>query len=134
MKYKNNDSDLTGSSGKVLNFLQVTSSTDAEDFTVDTEITGGTSNAKAIIDEVLTDKIYFHQSEATGFKPFQEAETISGGGENATLVAEAADADSDAFTLDDVRKTSGQVLYIENRAPVVRSSTQTEDIKIVLTL
>ena len=51
-----------------------------------------------------------------------------------TLVAEAADADSDAFTLDDVRKTSGQVLYIENRAPVVRSATQTEDIKIVLTL
>ena len=131
---KNNDSDLTGSSGKVLNFLQVTSSTDAEDFTVDTVITGGTSNAKAIIDEVLGDKIYFHQSEVTGFKPFEEAETISGGGENATLVAEAADADSDAFTLDDVRKTSGQVLYIENRAPVVRSSTQTEDIKIVLTL
>ena len=131
---KNNDSDLTGSSGKVLNFLQVTSVSDAEDFTVDTEITGGTSNAKAIIDEVINDRIYFHQSEATGFKPFQEAETISGGGENATLVAEAADADSDAFTLDDVRKTSGQVLYIENRAPVVRSATQTEDIKIVLTL
>ena len=131
---KNNDSDLTGSSGKVLNFLQVTSVSDAEDFTVDTEITGGTSSAKAIIDEVINDRIYFHQSEATGFKPFQEAETISGGGENATLVAEAADADSDAFTLDDVRKTSGQVLYIENRAPVVRSATQTEDIKIVLTL
>ena len=131
---KNNDSDLTGSSGKVLNFLQVTSVSDAADFTVDTLITGGTSGAKAVIDEVDSDRIYFHQSETTGFKPFQEAEIISGGGENATLVAEAADADSDAFTLDDVRKTSGQVLYIENRAPVVRSATQTEDIKIVLTL
>ena len=30
--------------------------------------------------------------------------------------------------------TSGEVLYIENRAPVTRNSTQTEDIKVVVTL
>ena len=37
-------------------------------------------------------------------------------------------------TKDDVDKLSGEILYIENRAPVTRSANQTEDIKVVITL
>ena len=44
------------------------------------------------------------------------------------------DADSDAFTRDDVEKLSGEIVYIENRAPVTRAANQTEDIKVVITL
>jgi len=29
---------------------------------------------------------------------------------------------------------TGEVLYIENRAPVIRASEQTEDIKVVISL
>ena len=112
----------------------MTSNTDAANFTVDTEITGGSTGAKAYIDDIDSDKVYYHQAEETGFKPFQEGETISGGGNSANLVAVGVDADSDAFTRDDVLNTSGEILYIENRAPVVRASNQTEDIKIVVTL
>ena len=128
------DSDFTAATGRVLKFLQVTSNTDAANFTVDTEITGGSTGAKAYVDDIDSDKVYYHQSEETGFKPFQEGEAISGGGNSANLVAVGVDADSDAFTRDDVLNTSGEILYIENRAPVVRASNQTEDIKIVVTL
>jgi len=92
------------------------------------------SDAKALVDEVAGDKLYFHQTEDTGFLDFQEEEGISGGGQTGTLVTEGTDADSDAFTRDDVNKLSGKVLYIENRAPVTRSANQTEDIKVVITL
>ena len=101
---------------------------------LDATITGGTSGAKAFVDEVENDKLYFHQSEETGFKPFQEGETIEGGGNTATLVGAGVDANTLADSNDDVDKLSGDLFYIENRAPVFRTSQQTEDIKIVITL
>ncbi len=128
------DSALTAASGKALKFLQVTSVSDAASFNLDTTITGGTTTAKALVDEIDSDRVYFHQTEATGFKAFQEGETISGGGNNATLVGAGVDANTKADSADDVDLLSGDLIYIENRAPVIRNATQTEDIKIVITL
>tara|TARA_B100000282_G_scaffold190360_1_gene138708 strand:- start:427 stop:843 length:417 start_codon:yes stop_codon:yes gene_type:complete len=128
------DSALTAASGKALNFLQVTSVSDAAAFNLDTIIEGGTSDAKAHIDEIDSDRIFIHQSEETLFKPFQEGETIEGGGNTATLVGAGVDANTLADSNDDVDKLSGDLFYIENRAPVFRTSQQTEDIKIVITL
>ena len=126
------DSDFSNSSGKVLRFLKLQAAANAN--FLDATITGGTSGAKALVDEVDSDRLYFHQTEDTGFKAFQEGEAITGGGQSGTLIAAGVDADSDAFTRDDVNKLSGQILYIENRAPVTRSVNQTEDIKVVITL
>ena len=100
----------------------------------DVEITGQTSGAKALIDDIDSDRVYAHQSEDTGFKVFAEGETIQGGGQSATLDSAGNDADSDAWTAEDLDKFKNEVLYIENRAPVERTSTQTEDIKVVITL
>ena len=126
------DSDFSNSSGKVLRFLKLQAAANAN--FLDATITGDTSNAKALVDEVDSDRLYFHQTEDTGFKAFQEGEAITGGGQSGTLIAAGVDVDSDAFTRDDVNKLSGQILYIENRAPVTRSANQTEDIKVVITL
>jgi len=125
-------SNYTTSSGKVLKYLQLQATAHAS--FLDTIITGGVSAAKAHADQVSGDRIYFHQSELTGFKPFAEGEAISGGGQSGTLIAVGGDVDSDAFTTDDVDNVSGQILYIENRAPITRSADQTEDIKVVITL
>ena len=38
------------------------------------------------------------------------------------------------FRVSDVEKTSGEIIYIDNRAPVDRTSTTQEDIKVVITL
>ena len=130
---------LTAASGLMLQSLRVTDSSEATSFAVDTTITGGSSAAKAVVDKIETTtgnyaQLIVHQNDSTGFKPFTEGEAITGGSGAATLVAAGLDADSNAFSSNDVRKTSGEILYIENRAPVVRASGQTEDIKVVITL
>ena len=128
------DSDFTATTGRVLRYLQVTSNADAATFSRDVTITGSNSGAKALIDDIDSDKIYAHQSEATGFASFNEGEPITGGGSTATLLSAGSDADSDAFYDDDVNRFSGDILYIENRAAVARTADQTEDIKVIITL
>ena len=73
--------------------------------------------------------MWFHQNDSTGFKSFIAGETVSGGGTSATL-----DSANGFLKNGDVDKMSGEILYIENRAPVVRAANQTEDIKVVITL
>ena len=134
---KNNnspDSDYTALTGRALRYLLLTSPSDATTFTRDVTITGTNSGAKAIIDDIDSDRLYAHQSEATGFLPFNEGEPITGGGASGTLVSEGSDADSDAFYDDDVDRFSGDLLYLENRAAVARTAEQTEDIKVIITL
>ena len=131
-KVAGGDSDFTGTSGKVLRYFQLQAAASLS--FKDVIISGLTSGAQAHIDDVDSDKLYFHQSELTGFKAFTEGEVIQGGGVSGTLIASGVDADADAFTVDDIEKLSGDILYIENRAPVFRSANQTEDIKVVITL
>tara|TARA_B100000123_G_scaffold185422_1_gene138168 strand:+ start:16 stop:1407 length:1392 start_codon:yes stop_codon:yes gene_type:complete len=131
-KKTTDDSDFTTSSGKVLKFLKLTAAANTN--FLDATITGGTTGAKALVDEVDSDRLYFHQTEATGFLAFAEGEAITGGGTSGTLVAEGVDVDSDAFTKDDVDNLSGKIVYIENRAPVTRAANQQEDIKVVISL
>ena len=128
------DSDYTANTGRMLRFMRVTSSGDAETFSRDAILTGATSGAKAILDDIDSDKMYAHQTEATGFTTFNEGETISGGGQSATLVSAGYDTDDDVFTNDDVARFSNDIIYIENRSPIERTNTQTEDIKAVITL
>lgn len=131
---KYNDSDYTNNTGRMLRYMLVTSVGDAEAFSRDVILTGATSGAKAILDDIDSDRMYAHQTEATGFATFNEGETITGGGQSATLISGSYDTDSDAFTNDDVERFKNDIIYIENRAPVERTLTQTEDIKAVITL
>ena len=123
----------TGTSGKTLRYLEFATTSQASSFPKDATITSA-SAAQAIVDDTDSSRVWFHQNDSTGFKPFIEGETVTGGGGSGTLVAAGVDADTDAWEHGDVEKMSGQILYIENRAPVVRSANQTEDIKVVITL
>ena len=109
-------------------------------YAADTIITGAGSGAKAIVDAIGTGtfnkKVYYHQNDETGFKSFTEGETINGGG-IAGVIAKSGSKDSvDGLDsgYDGIDWKSGELLYIENRSPVARSGTQTEDIKIVMQL
>jgi hypothetical protein len=127
-------SAYTDTTGKVLKSLRLTSVNDVANFVVDRTITGSTSGAKALIDEIDSDKIYAHQTEETGFLSFTEGEAVTSPGATGSLVAAGYDGDTDAFENDDVDAFSGDLLYIENRAPVIRSAEQTEDIKVIISL
>jgi hypothetical protein len=93
------------------------------------QIQGVTSGAVAIIDDTNdSDTIWYHQSETTGFTPFQVAEEIQVVGNtniNGSITSKLEG---------DFNPHTGELLYIDNRSAVTRSTDQTEDLKIVITI
>tara|TARA_R110002096_G_scaffold69149_7_gene166412 strand:- start:15390 stop:16763 length:1374 start_codon:yes stop_codon:yes gene_type:complete len=122
------DSDglFTESVGSTLHKLGV-SSINSGPFVNDVIIEGQSSLAKAYIDDTDSATIWYHQTEATGFKSFSPGETIeSSAGATTGIVGATLQGKVDPL--------SGELLYIDNRAAVLRSADQTEDIKIVIQL
>ena len=123
-----NGTIYTGNTGNALKMMNISSINSA--FTRDQTIIGQTSGAKAVIDTLDANSIFYHQNEATGFLAFQDGEVIN-----------EQNADGEA-TIDsalvpgarDVDPATGQILYIDNRAAVTRSEDATEDIKIIISL
>lgn len=128
LKYSNTTTPFTSEVASTLNKLVLTSIAEGP-FVNDLVIQGGTSGAKAYIDDVDSDSVLYHQNEYTGFASFDSGETISiveGGGATTATVSKILDGVVD--------RHSGELLYIDNRAAVYRSTDQTEDIKIVIQL
>jgi hypothetical protein len=95
-------------------------------FTADKIIRGATTLAEAYIDEVDSNILYYHQTNTTGFVAFQSGELIeevNGGGEGTV---------DSAAILPEVLPSTGEVLFIDNRSPVDRSTAQNEDIKVII--
>tara|TARA_Y100000385_G_scaffold291913_1_gene373926 strand:+ start:5679 stop:7040 length:1362 start_codon:yes stop_codon:yes gene_type:complete len=118
---------LTATTGKALRFLK-TDITFAGNLAVDELIFNNTvPPAKAYVNQVSDSDVYFHQTDSTGYTPFGIGDTLTDEqGNTGTINAAPA--------VEDLINTSGDILYIENRAPVIRDASQTEDIKVVVTL
>jgi len=114
-----------GVSAKVLNTLTL----DVDGgFSAGNKITGDVTGAVAFIDDVQDNIIHYHQNESTGFVKFINSETVSEiGGTGSGII-------SSTVSLHTVDRYSGEVLYIENRARIIRDQEQQEDIKIVITV
>lgn len=112
---------LTGNALK-----KMTLSSIVTNFTVDKIIEGQTTTARAYLDYIDSNEIYYHQTAATGYLSFLDGEIIeetNGAGEgiiDSALIPSVVD------------NQSGDILYIDNRAPVARSTSQAEDIKIII--
>lgn len=114
---------LTNATSKTLRFISLDSSSGV--FTDDALIRGQTSGAGAFIDDVDGTDIYFHQNEVTGFTQFSVGEEIrESSGEGKGSITSITNPETNAFT--------GDLLYIENRARVLRDVAQQEDIKIII--
>ena len=114
----------TGIALKKLIFSAVTTG-----FTADNTIVGSTSGAKALIDKVDSSNVWYHQTDATGFSNFDSGEAVT---ETDGSGAGTLDASFAPYVTPEVTTSTGDVLYIDNRAAVTRASDQTEDIKIVI--
>ena len=118
------DAIFNEASGKALRAFLVDSSSQLEP---DNIVSG--DSASAYIDHLDGVVVYYHQNEGTGFGTFSNDLVTDDGGGVATIYehidSSGWGAKADAFT--------GDLLYVENRAAVQRSTDQTEDIKIVLT-
>ena len=119
----------TQTSGNALRRLKLHQKT--ANFTQGSVMTGGTSGAKAIVGDTDSDEIWYHQNETTLFSPFQAAEAVTdaAGGIGITDSASGVGGFTNSGSIDPF---SGELLYIENRAKVVRSADQTEDIKDIV--
>lgn len=115
---------FTATTGNALKSMKLSSVIST--FTADKKIQGQTTNAIAFVDAVDSNQIFYHQTDATGFVAFQDNETIdeiNGAGQGII---------DSAVVLATVDNQSGDLLYIDNRSPVARTTTQAEDIKIII--
>jgi len=120
-------------------------------FQKDEKLTGGTSGTIAWIDHIDSVNrdtgaaglaIHYHFNTRKDLAPgsFTTGETITGGTSGvSTTVDSDSQPDKTALAgtqtgIAPINKYSGEVLYIDNRTRVIRSSTQTEDIKVILSV
>jgi hypothetical protein len=121
----NSNTRFTASTGRAMSYMKTT--TLASSFTIDKLLVGATSGAKAYIDDIQDSAIYYHQNENTGFATFVDGEALSESDGSGTGTADSANLHGI------VDNFSGEMLYVENRARVIRSTSQTEDIKVIIT-
>ena len=127
------DSDFTATTGSALRILTVGSGANLTDIAVGKVISQvqGTLKARAYVNKNTgTDAdatFLYHQNENTGFVPFtvgDEDLLDSAVPDNKGTIVSDSDAEVDPF--------SGDLLYVESRAAVERTTAGTEDIKITI--
>jgi len=121
---------LTATAGRVSGYFELSLTSDNQYFASETLITGTgdpSGVATAVVDDVDSNRIYFHQTEETGFLPFASTGSIIPDNGNSYSYGSVE-------TTVDVDRYSGEIFYIENRAAVERTDQQSEDIKIIVTL
>jgi len=102
-------------------------------FVVDEVITGGTTGAKGlVVDWDATNRIVkYIQTQWTGvttagaLTAFATSEVVTGGTSTAT-------GTTSAIGNPEIDYYSGDMIYAENRAPIVRAADQTENIKLIV--
>jgi hypothetical protein len=136
---QNFGSDVTASATtlRARRALRLASGASLTGFAIDQVLSGSSSSAKAYIVEIDTSNkvLYYYQNSKTGFGNFVSGDTVTGtlpNGGSATLNT------SDAFGTiangygPEVKRNSGQLIFLENRDPINRSSSQIEDIKLIV--
>ena len=124
------DTAYTSVSGNALRRLELFQLTTA--FTKGQLFTGSTSGAKGYVGHVDSDEIWFHQNETIGFKAFIAGEQIEEDVTDGIGRLDSATGIGGFNKGGAIDPFSGELLYIENRAKVVRASDQKEDIKVII--
>ena len=136
------ESVATTTTLSALNKIQITSST--APFSVPSYIVGGTSGARAFIDSYnpSTGLLTYHQNDKTGYTAFQYNETIYGRVGSSPNNIGSGIIGASTFVLSgtptsgliapETQRFSGSILFLENRAPINRSASQIEDIKMIV--
>src|SRR6056300_449840 len=115
---------------KATSYLDFNSSATVSSYTVDELIVGGTSGAQAYIVEIDTSNGYirYHQNDKTGYESFSNGEVVTG---QTSAQADTLES-SNAVGNPEVDRQSGEILFLENRDPISRTTTQIEDIKVII--
>ena len=120
----------TAATLKALKALDFTSGVTVTNYTVDELIVGQTSGAQAYVVEIdgATGYIYYHQNSKTGYTPFQNGENVTG--QTSSTVGQLES--SNGLVNPEVHPGTGDIMFLENRNPINRTTTQIEDIKVII--
>lgn len=102
------------------------------DMIIEHNVTGG---AKAFIDHVDVNDVYYHQNYSTlvNFKDFADGDNLIFRTSTGILVGGAsATVDSIDSDYPEIDKLDCQVLFLEDRRPIARNASQTEEIKLIV--
>lgn len=115
----------TVATASTLKALKGMSLTGASGLVVGSYFTGSQSGAKAYLDswDSATGIVRYHQNDKTGYGTFDTAETIAGQSVGTGTIVSLQNPEVDRF--------SGKIIFVENRAPINRSASQIEDIKVI---
>ena len=114
---------------KGTDYLDFNSSATVANYTVD-ELIVGAGGAQAYVVEKDTSNGYlrYHQNSKTGYKVFSNGEVVTGQTSGTADTLET----SNAVGYAEVDRASGEILFLENRNPISRTTTQIEDIKVII--
>lgn len=120
---------ITSSSINPLRYLDITSAGITGTIEADEVLTGGTSNAKVMVTnvDVTNGKIYYTQNFKTGYGVFTGGETVTSSINGGTAVLEATPSVNGEMDLQ-----TGEILFLENRENINRSTSQIEDLKLII--
>ena len=82
--------------------------------------------------DLTAGKIFYVQNSLTGFQAFNSTDNVTYSDSGAPTGAVSGITLTASNGTTDYDKGSGEILFIENRDPIQRSSTQIEDIKLIL--
>ena len=120
----------TATTLNALSYLDFASGVTVANYTVDELLVGGTSGAQAYVASIDSGNgyIYYTQNSKTGYGLFQNGETVTGQTSSTAGALESSNANGNP----EVARGSGEMLFLENRNPINRSTTQIEDIKVII--
>ena len=120
----------TAATLKALRYMDFQPTTTVTDYLVDELIVGQTSGAQAYIVEIdaATGYVYYHQNDKTGYTSFIGGENIVGQTSSVNGSLEAANS----LGTPEVHPGTGDIMFLENRNPINRTTTQIEDIKVII--
>ena len=129
--YSSGSTVATASTLRATKYIQLASGESVTNFARDQVITGGDSGAKAYLVDIDASqlRLYYYQNSKTGYGNFENDEQITGSNPNGGSAQTHASA---AVNPAEVVKGSGQLIFLENRAPINRSASQIEDIKCII--
>jgi hypothetical protein len=121
---------LSSTTGLALNKIVTNETNFVKSVVQKAKVEGQTTGAIAIVDDVSDsgNGLWYHQNETTGFTSFDSGEQIQ-------VIGNASITGTISKLLDgEFNPHTGDLVYIDNRSSVTRSSDQIEDLKIVITI
>lgn len=116
-----------GTSGRALRYLKVDNIANFSNSVGKLMNTDSSPVTSAFIDEIDSSTIYFHQNDSSGFGEFHVGANLAGVSGGSSTINQAPRNSA-------VNPYSGEILYLENRAAVLRNTSQQEDIKVIITV